>query len=200
MMTTTPQLIAVTGGIGSGKSVVCRVLRTLGYPVFDCDCEARDIMDSDRAIHDRLRSDISEEVVHDGVIDRRLMASIVFADAAKLAALNDIVHGAVRARLAQWHSSHTGDAVFVETAIFFQSGLNRMTDAEWRVTAPEDVRIQRVMRRNGLTADQVRARIKAQHFEPDPLEHRPELTEIVNDGQRAVLPQILAATDRIITL
>ena len=84
MMTTTPLLIAVTGGIGSGKSVVCRVLRTLGYPVFDCDSEARAIMDSDRTIHGRLCSAISADVVRDGVIDRRMLASIVFADAAKL--------------------------------------------------------------------------------------------------------------------
>lgn len=197
MMTTTPQLIAVTGGIGSGKSVVCRVLRTLGFPVFDCDSEARAIMDSDRTIHERLCSAISTEVVRDGVIDRRRLASIVFADAAKLAALNEIVHGAVRSRLAQWHGSHSGDAVFVETAIFFQSGLNRMTGAEWRVTAPEDVRIHRVMLRNGLTADEVRARIEAQDFRPADDEPRPPLTEIINDGRRAVLPQILASLDRI---
>ena len=197
MMTTTPQLIAVTGGIGSGKSVVCRVLRTLGYPVFDCDSEARAIMDSDRTIHGRLQRVISADVVRDGVIDRRLLASIVFADAARLDALNAIVHGAVRDRLALWHGSHSGHAVFVETAIFFQSGLNRMTDAEWRVTAPEDVRLHRVMLRNGLSADEVRARIEAQRFEPGPDEPRPPLTEIINDGRRAVLPQILASLNRI---
>ena len=197
MMTTTPLLIAVTGGIGSGKSVVCRVLRTLGYPVFDCDSEARAIMDSDRSIHGRLCSAISADVVRDGVIDRRLLASIVFADAAKLDTLNAIVHGAVRDRLAQWHGSHSGHAVFVETAIFFQSGLNRMTGAEWRVTAPEDVRIHRVMLRNGLSADEVRSRIKAQDFKAAPDEPRPPLTEIINDGRRAVLPQILAAINRI---
>ncbi|MDE6436166.1 MAG: dephospho-CoA kinase, partial [Muribaculaceae bacterium] len=93
-------LIAITGGIGSGKSVVSRVLRAMGYPVYDCDSQAKAIMDADAEIHRRLCSEIDAAVVTDGVIDRKRLAEIVFNDKAKLAVLNAIVHSAVKAHLA----------------------------------------------------------------------------------------------------
>ena len=117
-------LIAVTGGIGAGKSVVCRVLRAMGYPVFDCDSEAKALMDADCDIKRRIAIEIDESAVCGGSIDRRRLAEIVFADAEKLEILNSIVHGAVRQRIAEWAQTLAGRLLFVETAILFQSGLN----------------------------------------------------------------------------
>lgn len=186
------EIVAITGGIGAGKSVVSRVLRALGYPVYDSDSRAKALMDSDAAIKERLAVEIAREVICGDAIDRAALARIVFADSVKLAKLNAIVHEAVRLDIAGWVSRQSASRVFVETAILYQSGLNRMVDAEWRVTAPEVLRIERVMARNGLSADAVRARIESQRFEPAPDEPRPELHELLNDGVTPLLPQIEA--------
>lgn len=184
------EIVAITGGIGAGKSVVSRVLRALGYPVYDCDSRAKALMDCDAAIKARLAGEIAREVICDDAIDRAALARIVFADSFKLAKLNAIVHEAVRLDIADWVSRQSAHRVFVETAILYQSGLNRMVDAEWRVTAPEQLRIERVMARNGLSADAVRARIESQRFEPAPDEPRPALHELLNDGVTPLLPRI----------
>lgn len=189
-------LIAVTGGIGSGKSVVCRILRTLGYSVLDTDSEAKAIMDADRDIHARLNSEIAAEIVCDGVIDRRRLAEIVFADAEKLAILNSIVHAAVRRRIEEWTESAPSSPAFVETALLFQSGLNEMVDAELRITAPEEIRIRRVMARNNLSRDAVKSRIESQIYTPAPGTTLPPLTELINDNTTPVLPQILHTLDK----
>lgn len=186
------EIVAITGGIGAGKSVVSRVLRALGYPVYDSDSRAKALMDSDAAIKERLAVEIAREVICGDAIDRAALARIVFADSVKLAKLNAIVHEAVRLDIAGWVRRQSARRVFVETAILYQSGLNRMVDAEWRVTAPEALRIERVMARNGLSADAVRARIESQRFEPAPDEPGPELHELLNDGATPLLPQIEA--------
>ena len=180
-------LIAISGGIGAGKSVVSEVLRVMGYAVFDCDAEARDIMDSDPDLHAMLCRDIHPKAVASGRVDRALISQVVFGDSSKLAALNALVHGAVFRRLALWRQHHPGVA-FVECAILHTSGLARMVDAEWRVTAPADVRVERVKRRSGLSDEQILARIQAQAAEEgaDSLHVR----IIDNSPDAAILPQI----------
>lgn len=193
---TRPRIIAISGGIGSGKSVVCKMLRIMGYDVYDCDYEAKLIMDADNVIKDRLRTEIADGIIKDGIIDRKRLAEIVFSDSEKLAALNHIVHRAVRERFAVWTKEHKGKSiVFVETAILYSSGMIEDVDAEWRVIAPEDIRIARVMKRNGISAGQVKDRIASQKAEEIGL---PDLF-IINDGQKAVSPQLLNALRQIIT-
>ncbi len=167
------------------------MLRCMGYSVFDCDTEARRLMDADNTIKARLAAEIAAEVVEEGTINRQRLSAIVFADAAKLAILNSIVHGAVRADLARWRASSLESVLFVETAILYQSGLNNDVDAEWCVTAPESIRIQRVMARNGLSREAVEARIASQAYTPPADSVRPPLDLIVNDGVTAVLPRVL---------
>lgn len=183
------RLIGITGGIGSGKSVVSRILRIKGYEVVDTDALARRLMDGDEQIKDALNSEIAPGCVHSGVIDRRLLAESVFSDSSKLSALNALVHGAVLAELGRIARKSTQKYIFVETAIFYQSGLHRLCCAEWEVTAPVQVRIERVMQRNGLTRGEVEARIRAQQYEVAEEEAVPG-AEIVNDGSRSVLLQI----------
>lgn len=183
--------IAITGGIGAGKSVVSTILRLMGYYVFDCDTEAKAIMDGSDAIKTALVTHIHEKAVVDGVIDRHLIAGVVFSDAAKLDKLNAIIHEAVRLRLTQVIAERqkTDSHIFVETAILYQSGLDRMVDEVWEVVAEDEVRIARVMKRNALSRDDVIARIESQRFTPDTL--HPNIHEINNDGFTAVIPQIL---------
>ena len=185
-----PKLIAITGGIGSGKSVVCRILRAMGYEVFDCDSRAKALMDADEGIKERLAAEIAAETVTEGKIDRAKLSAIVFADKAKLQILNNIVHSAVRENLKQWQAQHNADVCFVETAILFESGLNRLVDGEWRVMSPLELRVERTMKRSNMSRQQVEARISAQQYTPSPDEPQPALTIITNDEKSPLLPQI----------
>lgn len=181
-------LIAVVGGIGSGKSVVCRILSTMGYDVYDCDSRAKQIMDFSDDIKSRIASEISGAVITtDGQIDRRLLASLVFADNQLLTALNSIVHTAVIKDLMAWKTGR--DIAFVETAILYQSGLDRYVDEVWNVDAPMDIRVSRVCQRNGLTENEVMGRIVAQDNYISKQRHA-RVVEIVNDGFTPLLPRI----------
>ena len=183
--------IGLTGGIGSGKSVVSNVLRTLGYEVYDCDLRARAIMEGDEALKKRLADAFGNDIINeDGTLNRQALGAIVFNDPEKLEALNAMVHGAVKDDIVAWRTDHSKRTrLFIETAILYQSGLDKMVDDIWEVTAPEEIRIARVIARNNLTAAQVRARIAAQRF-PVPAQH-PPVRHIINDGHRPLLPQIL---------
>lgn len=185
-----PAIAAISGGIGSGKSTVAAILRASGFDVYDTDLAARRLMESDPQIHAAIAAQVDARAVEGGRLDRRRLAEVVFADSRRLEALNAIVHGRVVDDFRQWVSCHADSpALFVETALLYQSGLDRMVDAVWEVTAPEAVRIGRVIRRNGLTEAEVRARIDAQNAYVAGRRHPRELT-IVNDGLRPLLPQV----------
>lgn len=185
-------LIAITGGIGSGKSVVSRMLSAMGYEVYDCDSRARMIVGDSREILSEIAARISADVVgEDWSLDRRALASIVFADSVKLGILNEITHGAVRRDLASWRASHEacGRLLFVETAILYQSGLDKMVDRVWEVTAPMETRIMRVMSRDGIDRGGVESRIASQNCAGFMPHH--DVKEIVNDGKTPVLSRVL---------
>lgn len=180
--------IAITGGIGSGKSVVSTILRIMGYRVYDSDSEAKKLMDESPAIRQAISDRISPEVITaDGLIDRTSLSRIVFADKKSLDILNSIVHAAVRRHFDEWKR---GSGIsFIETAILYQSHIDTMVDEVWCITAPTEVRIARVMSRSGLTAQQVRARIEAQRFTPTT--PHPQVHTITNAPFTAVMPQIV---------
>lgn len=183
-------LIAITGGIGSGKSVVSRILRAMGFNVYDCDYNARWLMDSDSAIKDGIAAAISRECITPaGEIDREKLASIVFSDPERLRTLNSLVHGSVRRHLSQWHSSLPGRVNFVETAILYQSGLDAMVDEVWNVEAPEELRIERVMKRSNLDPDQIKARMESQDSFV-PVTVHPVTRHLINDGVIPLLPLV----------
>ncbi len=183
-------LIAITGGIGSGKSVVSEILRSIGYPVYDCDLMAKRIMDSDCNIHAMLCEQIHPLAVVDGVINRPLISKIVFEDSKALVRLNGIVHSSVIAALQLWAEEKRAagaTGVFVETAILIQSGLVKCVDDIWEVVAPMDIRIERVVKRSNLSEAQVIARIKSQNSESlDTIAHK----VIFNSPSDALLPQV----------
>lgn len=185
-----PRLIAVTGGIGSGKSVVCRILSAKGYEVYDCDSQARRIMDSDPRIISEIGERVCGNAVRpDGTIDRKILAAAVFSDPARLVALNGIVHGAVIDDIKAWRASRSGAGrLFVETAILYQSNLDRLVDEVWEVTAPEDVRVARACRRDNADVTSVRARVDAQKIYVET--PHPDIHSIINDDTTPVLPQV----------
>lgn len=185
------RVTAITGGIGAGKSVVSRILRAMGYPVYDSDLQARMLMDADADIHAQLCRWIHPEAVTGGIVNRPLISSTVFANPAKLERLNAIVHPRLVAHFRSWVSSQPTQRVFIETAILHQCpALHPHIQDVWLVEAPDEVRIDRVMLRSGLSREQVKARIIAQAAEPK----MPQLPvhRISNAPDTALLPQIHA--------
>lgn len=181
-------VIAISGGIGSGKSVVSKVVRLLGYSVYDCDSQAKKLMDSSAEIKKQISDLIGHQVIENGLINRKLLSEIVFSDSNALITLNSIVHGAVKTDIEEWLGKQEKTVVFIETAILHQSGLDKMVDRIWEITAPESLRIRRVMKRNGFTKDQVQARIDSQKDEQT--REFKKYTRIINDGMTPLLPQI----------
>ena len=175
-------LTAISGGIGCGKTIVSRMVEAMGFPVYDCDSQAARIMDEDEEIKRAIAERIHPEALRpDGSIDRRRLSEIVFADYEALQRLNDIVHAAVRNDVGRWSAQQTSPVSFVETAILYQSGLDRMVDAVWEVDAPLDLRVERVMKRNGIGRSEVLARIASQdRFVAE--ERHACVAIIVNDG------------------
>lgn len=180
--------IAITGGIGSGKSVVSRIVSAMGYPVYDCDSRAKFLMDSSAGIKRQLAETISPEVIIEDNINRPLLAEIVFNDSEALLNLNSIVHSAVREDFVSFRNCHKG-TIFFETAILGESGFTLLADEIWIVDAPLELRIKRVMSRNNLTRRQVEARITSQKSYTSNVQGIKTFT-IVNDGVMPLLQQV----------
>lgn len=183
-----PLLIGITGGIGSGKSVVSHILRIAGLPVYDTDSEAKRIMDSPDIKKQIAATWGNELYLADGSLDRRRLAAIVFNDPAQLARLNAMIHPAVRDDFARRAATCTAPAFFVESAILQNAGMDSGLQYVWLVTADTETRIERVMRRNAIGRDEVISRIDSQT--PYRTDSRTRI--IVNDNRQAVLPQVAA--------
>lgn len=183
-------ITAITGGIGAGKSVVSHILRALGHPVYDSDTHARHIIDTDPGIHRRLCHEIHPDAVLDGTVRRDIISATVFSDPAALARLNDIVHTRLVHHFLRWIQHNPAPRHFIETAILHQCPplIPHITDI-WHITAPDDIRIQRVCRRSNLTPDQVLARIQAQRTPAHTIAHLPLIT-IHNTPATPLLPQL----------
>ena len=185
-------MIAITGGIGSGKSMVSRIVQVMGYQVYDCDSQAKTLMVTDENVRSQLKAAFGEQTyLDDGSINRQHLSAIAFADEQTLAHLNAIVHPAVAADLKRWTrclADKGARAAFVETALLRTARLDQVVDSVWHVTAPPRVRITRVMQRSGLTEQQVLERIAAQAAEETI--HNGEY-ELVNDNITALMPQVI---------
>lgn len=180
-------IVAITGGIGCGKSVVSRVLRLLGYPVYDSDSRAKQLMHHSDALRQSLVKRFGNEIFLNGKLQTGILASEVFSKESALRDLNAIVHPAVRRDMLEWAKQHDG-IVFVETAIPYSSGVHAIVGKLWKVTAPTPVRVERVMRRSAITREEVLKRIAAQAAEE---QSRTGDVELVNDGTTALIPQII---------
>ena len=186
------KLIAISGGIGSGKSVIAHIVQMLGYPVYDCDSRAKALMTDDDQLRKQLIAAFGEATyLPDGQLNREHLSKVAFTDDVALARLNSLVHPATLNDIHRWAAEQANDGssvAFIETAILRTSGLDHVVDSVWHVTAPVDVRVKRVMARSGMTAQQVLDRIAAQQAE-DHIDSNDKI--IINDGLSAILPQVV---------
>jgi dephospho-CoA kinase len=157
--------IGITGGIGSGKTTVCKIFELLGVPVFYADTVARQIMLQDKILIEGVKNSFGEEsYFSDGTLNNKHIAGIVFNDPAALANLNSMVHPAVFRAFDQWVCERPSNTTYVlkEAALLFESGSYKMCDQNVLVIAPEALKLDRVTKRDGVTADQVKLRMDKQ--------------------------------------
>lgn len=154
--------IGITGGIGSGKSTVCALLREYGVAVYDSDAEAKRLMAESEALRQALIEAFGEECYNAEGLDRKYLASQVFGRDEALQRLNAIVHPAVREDFRAWAERQSGSYVVLESAILFEAGFENEVDATLAVLAPLEERVRRTMERDGVEREQVLSRIKHQ--------------------------------------
>ena len=182
--------VGLTGGIGSGKSTVGRILRLLGVPLFAADEAVHALLANDPEVHTALRNRFGDEVLVHGVPDRKAIAQLVFNDPKALADLNAIIHPAVRQAFRTWAAEQQAPYVVMEAAILAETGGHSAFDRIVVVSAPEALRVRRVMQRDGAGEPDVRARMRNQATEEQRLAIADHV--IINDDTRLVIPQVIA--------
>lgn len=178
-------LTAITGGIGSGKSYVCRILESRGISVYDCDAAAKRLMRTSEKLQQELRQLVGQDVyTSDGQLQKSVLADFLLTSEANKLALNDVIHPAVA------EDFLSSGMTWLESAILFESGFDRRVsfDRVVCVSAPRDVRIQRIMRRDNITAEKAAEWIDTQMAQEE-VERRSHFV-IVNDGKSDIEQQI----------
>lgn len=182
--------VGITGGIGSGKTTICRVFEILGVPVFNADEVAKSIMTMDLTLITGIKKRFGPAAYFDnGDLNRKYLSGIVFHDAQALQALNELVHPAAIQAFKDWSAVQNSPYCLHEAAILFESGAYKTCDYSILVSSTEVVRMERVMKRDGITEPQVRAIMNKQM----PEEEKEKLADfiVLNDDAHAVIPQVL---------
>ncbi len=187
--------VAITGGIGSGKSTVCRALSAIGgAPIYDSDLRAKEIMNSDPEIRRKLTNLFGAEAYTTEGLNRPYIASRAFSDPTLLQSLNSIVHPRVVEDFEEWAESQSGDYVILESALLFTSPLKGHYDLSVVVDAPIEMRVERTVARDGVTAEQVRGRIANQM----PAAKMRALADVVIEADgRDLTPQLTSLSQKI---
>ncbi|KQM35768.1 dephospho-CoA kinase [Chryseobacterium sp. Leaf201] len=163
-----PKVIGLTGGIGSGKTTVARFIEEFGFPVYYSDDRAKTIVNEDDGLRLKIKELLGNEAYDtNGLYDRKTVAEKVFNDKELLDQLNEIIHPAVRIDFENWLQQQTKYLVFKETALLFELKLNRQCYKSLLITAEDNIRIKRVMDRDGKTYREVQAVMEKQMPEKD---------------------------------
>lgn len=190
--------IGLTGGIGSGKSIVAKIFRTLGVPVLDADALAKKIMLENEDVRAQIINSFGAESYNQAGLNRSFIANIVFKDPLQLEVLNSIVHPATIEAGKKWASQQNTPYTIKEAALFFESGSAEGMDLIIGVFAPDALRIQRVMHRDQTSREEVLNRMKHQISQKIKMKLCDRV--IINDEQSLLIPQIMALHNEFITL
>ncbi len=174
--------VAITGGIGSGKSYVCQLLKQQGIDIYDCDQAAKRLMHTSQQLRQELTSLIGPDTFINNVLNKAAVAHFLLTSPQNAEAINAIVHPAVANDFIQ------SGMEWMECAILYESGFDRLVDTVIVVTAPEDVRIRRITHRDGIGSAKAKEWMSRQ-WPQEEVQRRADF-EIRNDGQQPLLPQI----------
>lgn len=189
--------IGITGGIGSGKTTVCRIFEQLGVPVYYADSRAKALMTQNKTIVEGITKLFGRNAyLHDGTLNNAHIASMAFNDNSLLASLNALVHPQVGIDFESWASKQKSAYILKEAALLFESGSYKNLDAIIMVSAPENLRIERVLERDKTTHEAVIKRINNQWPESEKMQLSDYI--IVNDGQSMLVPQVLNLHQKIL--
>ncbi|MDR2563019.1 MAG: dephospho-CoA kinase [Prevotellaceae bacterium] len=187
----------LTGGIGSGKSLVCRVFSMFGAYIYNADEAAKRLYDTDEQLRLEMKAVFGAAIYEGSQLNRRKLADIVFSDDEALRAVNSMAHPAVERDLERTVSALSVDVPYFifEAAILFESGMSQHFDKIISVVAPEELRMRRVMERGGISCDEIKRRMKAQWSDEERIRHSDMV--IVNDDKQPILPRLLEI-DRVL--
>ena len=187
--------IGLTGGIGVGKTFVAKLFYQMGIPVFNADVEAKKCMASDLGLIKNIKLIFGNVIYLNGKLQKEILASIIFSDIKKLNELNALVHPVVKKSFLDWCEKQESEIVVKEAAILFESNSHIGLDKVICVSAPENIRIQRVQQRDNDSINQIKSRIESQMKQSE----KEKLSDyiIVNDGVELILPQVIKIISQI---
>ena len=188
--------LAITGSIGSGKSVVSRMMNVLGVPVYDCDVNAKRLMTDDEFIVSELKRMFGDECYEDdGTLNRQYIASRIFTDKENIKRVNSLVHPVVKRDFEEWAAKQESSVVAVETAILYESGMIEAVDKVLVVWADRETAINRTMQRSGMNRIQVENRMNNQMSVDDLLLMSDY--SLYNDGDEPLLPRVMSIVEEL---
>ena len=190
------KLIGITGGIGSGKSTIAKVFMSMSYPVYNSDTRAKELINSNEELINSIKLSFGDDLYNSQGLDRKKMASIVFNNPEKLELLNSIIHPAVGKDFEKWIDSQNTSFILKEAAILFETGIYKSLHKIILVSAPQETRIERVIKRDNTNQEEVLSRMNNQWSE----EKKTELADYVidNSGNKLVIPQVLEIIKQIL--
>ena len=182
-------VIGLTGGIGSGKSTVSRLLDVMGIPVYIADTESKRLTESSPVIREKLTEKFGQDLYSGGKLNKTLLASLIFGNEVNRYYVNSIIHPEVRIDFARWKARQSESPVAViEAAILFETGLSESVDVSVTVAAPEELRIHRVEIRENWSRESIISRIQSQFSEEEKIRRSDYV--IYNDDSQALIPQV----------
>jgi dephospho-CoA kinase len=190
------RIVGITGGIGSGKTLICKVFATLGIPVFHADDEARSLYETRPEILQQLAGLFGQDLIENNGLNKARLAGIVFNDPQKLQQLNQLIHPAVGELFRAWVFRQNAPYVLREAAILLESGSYHDCDDIILVTAPESIRVKRVMKRSQLSESEIRMRMSRQWSDDQKRVYANY--EIRNDDASLLIPQILSIHQKLL--
>lgn len=188
--------IGITGGIGSGKSTVAGIFSVLGIPIYDSDNASKRIMAEDENLRKNIIASFGESSYVGGTLNRKYLAAQVFNDSKKLALLNSLVHPATINDAKQWMEKQQSVYVIKEAALIFESGSNEFLDYVVGVQSTPTLRIERAMKRDNVTREEIEARMKLQMDEDEKMKRCDFI--IMNDEQQMLIPQVISLHKRFL--
>ena len=188
--------LAITGSIGSGKSVVSRMMNVLGVPVYDCDVNAKRLMTDDGFIVSELKRMFGDECYEDdGTLNRQYIASRIFTDKENIKRVNSLVHPVVKRDFEEWAVKQDSSVVAVETAILYESGMIEAVDKVLVVWADRETAISRTIQRSGMNRIQVENRMNNQMSVDDLLLMSDY--SLYNDGDEPLMPRVMSIVEEL---